>query len=121
MAFSDPQKVKVDGSTEVELPRVDTGSFSSEYLSSDGLTTLKLSTSNGRRKRHVARIDLSKITTDPFDTTQNVTVSTSAYVVVDRPLAGFTNEELKKLVEGLVGFLSASTYSATKKLLGSES
>lgn len=121
MAFSDPQKVKVDGSTEVEVPRVNTGNFESEYLSSDGLVKLKLSTANGRRKRHVARIDLSKITTDPFDTSQNVEVSTSAYLVVDRPLAGFTNEELKKLVEGLVGFLSASTYSATKKLLASES
>lgn len=121
MAFADPQKVKVDGSTEVELPRVNTESFSSEYLSADGLITLKLSTANGRRKRHVARIDLSKITTDPFDSSQNVEVSTSAYLVVDKPIAGYTNEELKKLVEGLVGFLSASSYAATKKLLGSES
>jgi hypothetical protein len=121
MAFADPQKVKVDGSTETECPRVDTGNFESTYLSADGLVRLKLATTNGRRKRHTARIDLSKITTDPFDTTQNEEVSTSAYLVVDRPISGFTNEELKKLVEGLVGFLSASTYSATKKLLGSES
>lgn len=120
MAFADPQKVKVT-ETEATLPRVDTGSFASEYLSSDGTVALKLSTANGRRKRHVARIDLSKITTDPFDTSQNVEVSTSAYVVIDRPLAGFTNAECKKLVEGLVTFMSASTYSATEKLLGSES
>jgi hypothetical protein len=120
MAFADPQKVKVT-ETEATLPRVDTGSFSSQYLSSDGLTRLTISTQNGKRKRHVARIDLSKITTNPFDTTQNVEVGSSAYLVVDRPLAGFTNTELKKLVEGLVGFLSASTYSATEKLLGSES
>jgi hypothetical protein len=120
MAFADPQKVKVT-ETEATLPRVDTGSFSSQYLSSDGLTRLTISTQNGKRKRHVARIDLSKITTNPFDTTQNVEVGSSAYLVVDRPLAGFTNAELKKLVEGLVGFLSASTYSATEKLLGSES
>jgi hypothetical protein len=121
MAFTDPQKVKFDGSTETTVPRVNSGNFSSEYLSADGLAKLKISTTNGRRKRHVARLDLSKITTDPFDTDQNVEVSTSAYLVVDRPLAGFTNTELKKLVEGLVGFLSASTYSATEKLLGSES
>lgn len=121
MAFADPQKVKVDGTTEVELPRVNTGNFASEYLSADSLIDLKLSTSNGKRKRHIARIDLSKITTDPFDTTQNVQIGTSAYLVVDRPLAGYTNEELKKLVEGLVGFLSASSYAATKKLLASES
>jgi hypothetical protein len=121
MAFTDPIKVKVDGSNEVECPRVNTGNFSSEYLSADDTISVKLSTANGKRKRHVARIDLSKITADPFDDTQNVEVSTSAYLVVDKPLAGFTNEELKKLVEGLVGFLSASSYSATKKLLASES
>jgi hypothetical protein len=121
MAFTDPIKVKVDGSNEVECPRVNTGNFSSEYLSADDTISVKLSTANGKRKRHVARIDLSKITADPFDDTQNVEVSTSAYLVVDKPLAGFTNEELKKLVEGLVGFLSASSYSATKKLRASES
>lgn len=121
MAFADPQKVKVDGTTEVDLPRVNTGNFSSEYLSADDTINLKLSTANGRRKRHVARIDLSKITTDPFDTTQNVEIGTSAYLVVDRPLAGFTNEELKKLVEGLCAFLTASSAAATKKLLASES
>lgn len=120
MAFADPQKIKVRESEDT-CPRVDTGSFSSEYLSSDGNVAIKISTANGRRKRHVARVDLSKITENPFDSTQKETVSTSAYIVVDRPIAGFTNEELKKLVEGLVGFLSASTYSATEKLLGSES
>lgn len=121
MAFADPQSVKVDGTNTVSLPRVDTGSFASEYLSADGTIRLKLSTANGRRKRHVARIDLSKITTNPFDTSQNVEVGTSVYLVVDRPLAGFTNAELKKVVEGTVAFLSASTYSAVDKLLGSES
>jgi len=121
MAFADPQKVKVDGTNEVELPRVDTGSFASEYLSSDGLTALKLSTTNGRRKRHVARIDLTKVIASTLTPSQNEEVSTSAYLVVDRPLSGYTNEELRKLVEGLCNFLSASTYAATKKLLGSES
>lgn len=120
MAFTDPQKVKFDGTTETEVPRVNTGNFESTYQSSDGLGVLKIATSNGRRKRHTVRLDLSKITADPFDTTQNALISTSAYLVVDRPLAGFTNAELKKLVEGLVGFLSASSYAATTKLLASE-
>ena len=121
MAFADPQKVKVDGTNEVELPRVDTGSFSSEYLSSDGTITLKLSSSDGRRKRHVARIDLSKVIASTLTPSQNEEASASAYLVVDRPKTGYTNTELKKLVEGLVGLLSASSYSATVKLLGMES
>jgi hypothetical protein len=119
--FSDPQKVKVDGSTEVTCPRVVSGNFSSEYDSNDGLVKLKLSTTNGRRKRHMARIDLSKVIPSVLNPSQNEEVSTSAYLIVDRPISGYSNAELKKLVEGLVGFLSASTYSATEKLLGSES
>ena len=122
MALSDPQKVKVDGETEVTLPRVNTGSFSSDYRNEDSTVGLKVSTTeNGKRRRHLVRIDLSKISTDPFDTSQNVTNSSSVYLVVDRPIAGYTNEELKEAVEGLVGLLSASTYSVTKKVLGSES
>nr|QDH87415.1 MAG: hypothetical protein H2Bulk36125e5881_000002 [Leviviridae sp.] len=121
MAFSDPQKVKVDGSTEVTLPRVNSGNFASQYESADSLINLKISTANGRRKRHVARIDLSKIIASTLNPSQNEEASASAYIVVDRPLSGYSNAELKKLVEGLVGFLSASSYSATEKLLGSES
>lgn len=121
MAFSDPQKVKVDGTTEVSLPRVNTGNFNSLYESNDGLIELVLSTTNGRRKRHMARINLSKIIASTLNPSSNEEASASAYLIVDRPLSGFSTAELKKLVEGLVGFLSASTYSATEKILGSES
>lgn len=120
MAFSDPIKVK-PGATEVTCPRVSTGDYKSVYLSEDGLVKVEISTQNGKRERHVARIDISKITTDPFDTSQNIEVSASAYLVVDQPLAGYTNEELKKLVEGLTTFLTASEGSAIKKLIASES
>ena len=118
MAFSDPIKVKVDGTNEVECPRVSTGEFQSEYDSSDGAVKVKLATSNGRRKRHTARIDLSKVIASVVNPSQNEEVSTSAYLVVDRPLSGYTNEELRKLVEGLKTFLSEANI---KKLLGSES
>lgn len=121
MAFSDPQKVKVDGTNEVELPRVSTGDFSSTYLSSDSAIKLGIATANGRRKRHLVRIDLSKVIASTINPSQNEEASASVYLVVDRPITGYTNEELRKAVEGLVGFLSASTYSATKKVLGSES
>jgi hypothetical protein len=121
MALADPQSIKINGVTS-SLPRVNTGNFESEYLSADGLTKLKLSTaSNGKRKRQVIRLDLSKITTDPFDSTQNIEVGESVYLVVDRPLAGFTNEEAKKAVEGFVELLSASTFSIVTKSLASES
>ena len=121
MAFSDPQTLKVDGTNNVSLPRVDTGNFSSEYLSADGLLRLKISSTQGRRKRHVARVDLSKVIASVVNPSQMEEVSTSVYLVIDRPLSGYTNAELKKVVEGILTFLSASTYSATEKLLGMES
>lgn len=118
MAFSDPVEPKFDNSSATKCPRVSTGDFEATYLSEDGLKRVRISTQNGRRKRHTLRLDLSKITTDPFDTTQNVEVGASAYLVVDRPLAGFTNEELRKLAEGLAAFM---TEANLKKLIASES
>lgn len=120
MAFADPQSIKI-GETEHSLPRVSTGDYRSVYSNADGTVELKISTDENRRKRQVYRIDHNKITDDPFDDTQNVEVSMSCYVVVDRPLAGYTNEEALEVLKGLVTALSASSYASAVKLLGSES
>lgn len=123
MALTDPQKFKEVAGTEVTAPRVSTGDFKSIYETSDGNNVLTLSTQeNGsNRKRHLVRIDVSKLTTDIYEESKKQAVSMSAYLVIDRPVAGFTVAEAKKLVEGLVGLLSASTYSVTEKVLGGES
>jgi hypothetical protein len=119
--FTDPQKVKFDGTTETEVPRVSTGALNSTYVSSDGLSKLEISSTQGRRKRHMVKLTVNKIIASVLNPAQNEEVSTSCYLVVDRPVSGFTNAELKKLVEGMVAFLSASSYSATTKVLGMES
>ena len=123
MALTDPQKFKEVAGTEVTAPRVSTGDFKSVYETSDGANVLTVSTSesNSGRKRHLVRIDVSKLATNPTEESKKQTFSTSVYLVIDRPLAGYTVSECKKLVEGLVGLLSASTYSLTEKVLGSES
>jgi len=118
MSFADPSKVKVDGATEVELPRVTVGDKTSSYQNSDGSVELVLTTRKGRRTRHEGRINLSKVIPSTLIPSQNEEVSTSAYLVVDRPLSGYTNEELRKLVEGLKTFF---TEANIKKLLGAES
>jgi hypothetical protein len=123
MALTDPQKFKEVAGTEVTAPRVASGEFKSVYETSDGLNVLSISTteSNSNRKRHLVRIDVSKLTTNPFEETKKQTSSISAYLVVDRPVAGFTVAEAKKLVEGLSGLLSATSFSLVEKVLGSES
>jgi len=123
MALTDPAKFKEVAGTEVEAPRVSTGNFTSEYSTSDGNNVLTASTqeTGAGRKRHVCRIDSSKLTTNIYEESKKQSVSISAYLVVDRPINGFTVAEAKKLVEGLVGFLSASTYANTEKILGGQS
>jgi peroxiredoxin family protein len=123
MALTDPQKFKEVAGTEVTAPRVSSGNFSSVYETSDGLNVLRISTSEStsNRKRHLVRIDVSKLATNPYEETKKQDISMSAYVVIDRPKAGFTTAEAKKLVEGLVGLLSATSYSLTEKVIGGES
>lgn len=120
MALADPQSIKISGVT-TSLPRVNTGGFASQYESSDGTITLKLSTQQSSRKRHVVRVDITKITADPFVPADNVEISMSVYIVIDRPTVGFTNEEALAKVAGLLELASASESSLLKKLLGAES
>jgi len=120
MAFADPQKVKI-GASEKTLPRVNTGNFSSTYLSSDGLTKLTISTQVGKRKRHTYRVDVEKTTADPFIPADNVAVSMSTYVVIDRPLVGYSNAEALEVVVGMLNAAIESEDSDLVKLLGSES
>jgi len=123
MALTDPQKFKEVAGTEVTAPRVSSGDFKSVYSTSDGLNKLTLSTSesSSNRLRHLVRIDVEKLTTNIYEESKKQAVSMSVYLVVDRPRNGYSFAEAKKLVEGLVGLLSASTYALTEKVLGGES
>jgi hypothetical protein len=120
MAQADPQSVKISGVT-TSLPRVSTGDMKSRYESPDGLIDLSYSTQEGKRIRQVARIDHSKITSDPFITTQNVQVGTSVSLVIDRPIAGYTNAEVLAIVTGLIESLTAESSAKITKLIAKES
>jgi hypothetical protein len=90
-------------------------------LSADGNTKVTVSSISKKRNRHTFRVDVQKITEDPFIDSQNQLVSLSAYLVVDRPITGYSTTEAYEVVKGLVEVLSASSYAATKKMLGFES
>jgi len=64
---------------------------------------------------------VSKITENPFIPAQNVEVSMSTYLVFDRPLVGYSNEEAKKVYDGFIEALQASSSVIVTKLLGAES
>lgn len=120
MAFADPQSVKISGVT-TSLPRVSVGKNESKYQSADGLITLSASSQYGSRTRQVIRIDTSKLTADPFIPAQNVKVSESIYLVIDSPVAGYTDAELKAVYDGFIEALQASSSKLITQLLGGES
>lgn len=120
MSFADPQSVKISGTT-TSLPRVESGKLESKYTSADGLIDLSASTSEGKRKRQVIRLDVAKISADLFIPANNVELGMSNYLVFDRPLVGYTNAEAKAVYDGFIETLQASSSVLITKLLGSES
>jgi hypothetical protein len=120
MALSDPQSID-PGSGAVSLPRIATSGRESIYTSADGLLTVSASTTAGKRKRTVFRVDAKKIAADPFKPADNVELSQSIYIVCDRPIAGFTNKETLELLEGLIAQGKASTSKVFTQVIAGES
>lgn len=120
MAFADPQSIKISG-VSTSLPRVSTGKNESTYESNDGSISIEASSQYGSRTRRLIRVNLSKVTPDPYIPAQNTKVSTSCYLVFDIPPAGYTVAELKSLYEGFVEALGATSAKLITSLLGGES
>jgi len=118
MAFADPQSVTINAVAN-SLPRVSSSPNSSVYQKDDGLVRLTVSHQYGKRNRRTIRVDHRKIGPDPF-TSDNKEFSMACYLVVDAPTVGYTNTELKQVVDGLTAYLTASTGAKITSLLGGE-
>jgi hypothetical protein len=107
--FADPTSATLSvvltpsGGTTKSLPKIRTDGYSSEYLSADGLYGMKITHTRGSRIRSEIRIDSNTTYTDP-STGLAKAISASAYVVLNRPLAGFTNTQLKEILFAVCGF-----------------
>lgn len=118
--FADPISIAVgqtntiSGGTAKSLARIRSDGYAAEYSTSDGLYTAKITHSRGSRTRSEARMDFFTTYTDP-STGLTKTVSASAYVVLNRPTAGFTNSQLTDILYGICGYMSQSA-NATKFL-----
>jgi hypothetical protein len=120
MSFPDPQTITISGTT-TPLPRVSVGDDESEYQSGDGLIKVTASHNYGKRTRRMARIDVQKISADPYKPTENVKVSMSNYIVFDMPAAGYTPAEALAVWVGFRTQLAATSDALIVKLLGGES
>jgi len=120
MAFTDPQTVTISA-VAIPLPRVSVEEDESIYQSGDGLVQLQASHEQGKRMRHLLRINHSKLTSDPFRPTENVKVSMSNYIVFDLPPAGYTATEALAVYTGFKTLYTATSDALITKLLGGES
>jgi hypothetical protein len=123
MAFADPQSFTPTGGSAISLPRISSGVLSGQFGAADGLTQLSLShqTAGGGVKRHLYRIDQSKLVADPFTPANSRYAKAYAYLVVGQPTFGYSAAECIALAGGMLTGLSASSFAALTKLVGSES
>lgn len=116
--FADPQTVTVNAVAQT-LPAISREPMKSTYREDIGEYELVISHQENRsRNRRTVRLNRVKTTSDPFIPANNVEVSHSVYLVIDAPLAGFTNTELKDDALGLAAWLTSAN---VLKVLGGES
>lgn len=120
--FTDPISDATINSVALDLPRIRGDGYGAEYETAVGDFKLIMShTTNGKRRRHLLKINQKKTTTDPFIPAQNVEVRASAHIVIDEPLVGFSDAELGYLIEGLTSFLAGDTGGNTDRFVAGES
>lgn len=119
MAFSDPQSLTIN-SVANSLPRTGITANSGAFTSADGTVKLSISHQNGKRNRHVIRVDHNKVAADPFISSQNTKFSMSAYVVIDVPATGYSVTEAKQVADALAGYLTATSGGNITRVLGGE-
>jgi hypothetical protein len=118
--LTDPQDIVVSGTT-FSMPRTSVGKDQAEYRSADGLFRYSISHQYGKRTRHLVRLDADGSATDPF-TSLEIPVSTSVYLVIDRPKNnGLANTTVKAYADALLAELTASSGALITKILGGES
>jgi len=117
--FSDPQTITIDGVAHT-LPRTTAGDGKGVFSEDDREVILSVQHQDGKRLRRNIRVDFQKTAADPIVPANNKPYSMSAYLVVDVPQYGFTPAEIKKVVDGFLANLQASSGANLVKFLGGE-
>lgn len=119
MAFADPQSVTIGSA--ISLPRTSSSANAGQFTAADGNTLLAISHQYpGSRIRRSARLNFQKTAANPLNPSINSLFRMSCFLVVDLPLLGFTVTEQKQVVDGLTGWLTASSGAKETQLLGGE-
>lgn len=117
MAFADPQSITVNGSAK-SMPRVSTKGSETIYQTGDETWALRISHQKLKnRVRSVARFDQKAIVANPLDSTDQDFDIQGVYLVIDRPMFGFSMTQLEQQIAGFVSWLSTANVD---KLYGQE-
>jgi hypothetical protein len=118
--YTDPQSVTIG--TAQSLARTGISGNAGSFTKDDGTVTLSIAHSKSKRNRvrSTARVDFSKIVADPLVTGTNLRLSASVYIVLDKPLNGFSVAEQVQLITGLTTWLTATSNANATRLGGGE-
>lgn len=120
MAFADAQTISINGSA-IPLSRVITGTTTGLFPSEDGNTFVEITPSVSKGRRHtVVRLNQKKTTVDPLVGSTNVRVSDFMSINIQRPLEGYSNDEVLQQLLGLIAWGTAGTNANFKKLIAGE-
>lgn len=122
MAFPDPVAVTI-GVAPFALNRLPSGSTEGVFRDVDQKITLGITpgVTAGNRRRNAARMEVTKITTDPLVSTTNVVVKGAVTIAFNVPQNGFTSTEIVDQVKALYASLTANTNALLLKLINGES
>lgn len=118
--FADPQSVTINAVAQT-LPRVQAGVDAGVFSKDDANVKLNIKHTYGSRVRRLVRLDYRKVAADPLATGYNKEYTMSSYLVIDHPSVGFSNAEIKYVVDALSAWLTASSGANVTKVIGGES
>lgn len=117
--LADPQSITIDG-TAASCGRVLTGTDLGRFVSPNQDVVLETQTTRAGRVRTVARLRTSKVTSDPLISSTNVQVSATVALTINRPLEGYSDSDIEKMVGGFIDWLKAGTNANLKKIIAGE-
>lgn len=118
--FADPQPFTIDGVAK-SLNRLSSTENGARYRTSDrALTFLVKHLEGSKRQRHEGRLISDVLVANPLITGQFINSSMSVYLVADLPV-GFDTATAKKVIDGFIANLSATSGANVTKLLAGES
>lgn len=115
--FADPQSITVSAVAQ-SMPTIARNGNDSTYQKDDATYRLTISHQyKAERNRFVIRVDANKVAADPLTSANNRVYTQAVYIVIDKPVVGYSNAESSALAVALTAW---ATSANILKVLGGE-